>query len=409
MSSRLVGGNFWQQAAALQTLTSTEGDAKAQNVVAQRPAESSNLLGVDTDVAAARAFLAEYQAQPATHRSYVKEVERFLLWLTLMRKTSLSALNRADMLAYSEFLTDPQPRAQWCGPKRGRLAPRLTAQWRPFVGPLTTQAQRAALIVINVMLKYLVHARYMPANPLALMRPQAVRQRASLTQAAQVGERVLSDDQWRAVLSVLAPPGADIVGAQHERAVRLQRERARERFIVAALYFLALRIGELTTHCMGHFRQRRGRWSFYVVGKGSKPAEIPVNDALLSELTHFRQIMGWPALPPANDPTPLVPRSEGGPQGLTARRVHQILQALFARAADHLSVTAPEAAAHLRDASPHWLRHTSLTRQIQAGLSLPEVKANARHSKLDTTLLYVHTEQDARHDSMQAHGWTTET
>ena len=378
---------------------------------------TGNMLGIpaDDDVGAARSFLGEYRAQPATLRGYTKEVERFLLWLRMVQHKTLGALTRADIADFSAFVADPQPREQWCGPKRGKSAPRYSEQWRPFVAPLSDAAQRSALIVVNVFLKYLVLAHYIPANPLALMRRQATRKMTEQTAQAQVAERVLDQAQWEALFACLAPLSAPDANQCDDRggkpgddaAALLQaQERARERVIVALLYFLALRVGELTTHTMGHFRCARGLWSFHVLGKGQKAAEIPVNDALLAELAAFRALWGLAPYPTPREAVPLVPRlgTHVGP-GLTARRVHQILRGLCERAATLLQPSAPEKAAHLRHASPHWLRHTSLTRQVQAGMQLAEVKANARHSKMDTTMLYVHTERDARHRSMQRHGW----
>jgi site-specific recombinase XerD len=90
---------------------------------------------------------------------------------------------------------------------------------------------------------------------------------------------------------------------------------------------------------------------------------------------------------------------------LGPRRLHQIVKDLVERAAATLAADEPERAAHMRLASPHWFRHTSLTRQAESGIGLRHIKANARHTKIDTTMLYVHTDADERHDAMTKLRW----
>lgn len=355
-----------------------------------------NALGVADDLAAVRMFLHEYQRSPATLRSYTKETERLLLWAHVARGRALSDLDRGDFAAYSAFLADPQPQELWCAPRRGRNATRASPTWRPFVGPLGLQAQRTALIIVHTLLSYLVKAGYLVANPLALMRRQAPDQGLTLEPGFRVRERVFDDVQWQALLQTLQQPNPD------DFACAL--DAARTRFMVALMHFLALRVGELTSHTMGHFRAHQGRWVFFVVGKGRKAAEVPVNDALLAELKRFRLSLGLQPYPLPEEPTPLVAH-HGRTQALSARRINQIVTALMDRAALRLGPKDAGRAMHMRSASAHWFRHTSLTRQAQAGLDLTHIKANARHARLDTTMIYIHTEHKARHAAMQKHTW----
>lgn len=360
--------------------------------------DGPNALDAADDVAAVRQFLAEYRGQPATLRTYTKEVERLLLWAALVRRRPLSGMRREDFAAYAAFLADPQPRGQWCGPRRGRAGRRLQPGWRPFVGPLQPTAQRAALIVLGALMNYLVKAGYLRHNPLALMRRQTLRALGQRMAVVQVQARVLDDVQWTAVRQALAP--AHRPGEARQSSL----EALRERFLVALLYFLALRVGEVSSHFMGGFCRLQGRCYFAVTGKGNKPALVPVNDAMLAELHGFRAALGLPTWPTEDEPVALVPQLHQRHAGLGERRINQLLKALLARAAESLADD-PVRAEHMRRASAHWFRHTSLTRQAQSGIGLAELRENARHSKLDTTMLYVHPERDARHDGMQRHGW----
>lgn len=363
-----------------------------------------NLLGAADDLAALRAFLMEYAASPATLRAYRKEAERLLLWAVIERGRPLSSLTREDLAAYAEFLRDPQPADRWCARAPGRAARRHDpAQgWRPFAGPLQPASRRAALAIVNSLFSYLVQGGYLAGNPMALVRhregrggpggrvtPEAGRRR--------VARRTLDEEQWQALRAAVAALPAT---TPRERA-----EGERARFILALLYFLALRIGEAASHTMGAFVQARGGWIFCVTGKGGKQAEVPVHDELLAALQRYRAHLSLPPLPPAEDPTPLL-LSRRGRRGVTARRISQVLKGLFARAAQDLAARGQDARAEaLRHASAHWLRHTSLTRQFDKGIPLLHVKANARHGKLDTTLLYVHADDEARREQMSKLTW----
>src|SRR5262249_18300009 len=147
------------------------------------------------DLAAIRQFLAEYEASPATHRSYKKELERLVLWAVLQRGKPLSGLDREDLAAYAEFLADPQPAGVGCGRRRGVRGTRFSPGWRPFVGPLSPSARRTALHIVNSLLTYLVEARYLAGNPLALLRDRR-HSRPEPGSRLRVLQRSLDDEQW---------------------------------------------------------------------------------------------------------------------------------------------------------------------------------------------------------------------
>ncbi|MCS6915751.1 MAG: site-specific integrase [Myxococcales bacterium] len=358
-----------------------------------RRRDAPNQLGATNDLEALRCFLAEYDGSPATQRAYRKEVERLLLWSVLERGRPLSSLTREDFAAYAAFLANPGPR--WCGPRRGRASRRYAPGWRPFVGPLSPSAQRTALCIIHSMLSYLVQAGYLLGNPLALVRQRDQLGAGPQTSRQRVSDRCFTAVQWQALLDT-------VEGLTHQDS---PAAAARARFWVALLHFLALRIGEAATHRMGDFHCRRGRWYFRVLGKGRKEAELPVGTQMLEELRRYRQHLGLPLLPEPDEDRPLL-LDLSGQRAVSTRRASQVIKALLHRAASRLEATDPVEADRLRRASAHWFRHTALTRQWEKGIPLPHIKANARHARLDTTLLYVHTEEEARHLEIEKHTWT---
>jgi integrase len=289
-------------------------------------------------------------------------------------------------MLYEDFLLDPRPPARWCGNR----APRFSPDWRPFLGPLSPASQRTALLVLNSLFDYLVQAGYLAGNPLALARR---RGRKTLS-AHHTIERFLEHDQWEALLATVADMPRD--------TERQLRHYERTRFLVALLYLLGPRVSEVANHTMGSFIQIRGRWWWNVTGKGRKTARIPVNQDMLRALRDYRAFLRLPPLPSPGETTPLILNLKGT-AGITDNMIYRIVKALVIRAAARLEVTACDSAERLRQASTHWFRHTSITHQADAGIRLNFLQRSARHAKLETTGLYLHTEEEEWHEAMEQH------
>ncbi len=342
-------------------------------------------LAASNDLEAVQAWLAEFHDSPQTLRAYRKEAERLLLWALLERGKPLSSLTREDCLLYEAFLADPQPRERWCGPK----APRFSTRWRPLVGPLSPASRKMALLIINALFSYLVKAGYLAGNPLALAR----RRRRSQQPLREI-ERFLEHDQWQALLAAIEELPRDT-----ERACQ---HYARARYLVALLYLLGPRVSEVAEHPMSSFIRVRGRWWWQVVGKGRKEARVPVNQDMLDALSDYRRFYGLPALPAPDETTPLVLNLKGA-AGIGDNMIYRIVKMLVAKGADRLQADDPHQAEKLRRASTHWFRHTSITHQADAGISIQFLQRNARHARIDTTGLYLHTEEKEWHETMERH------
>ena len=61
-----------------------------------------------------------------------------------------------------------------------------------------------------------------------------------------------------------------------------------------------------------------------------------------------------------------------------------------------LKMSDPVNSAIFSKVTPHWLRHTSATHQVDAGIDLRVVQQNLRHSSISTTMHYQHTSNDHR-------------
>jgi site-specific recombinase XerD len=342
-------------------------------------------LAANDDLEAVQAWLAEFRDSPQTLRNYRKEAERLLLWALLERTKPLSSLTREDFILYETFLTDPQPCERWCGPK----APRFSARWRPFLGPLNPASRKIALLIINSLFSYLVKAGYLAGNPLAL-----ARRRGRGHQSARQIERFLEHDQWQALLATVdALPHDDARGCQYQ---------ARAKYLISLLYLLGPRVSEVAGHTMSSFIQIRGRWWWRVIGKGRKEAQVPVNQDMLQALREYRRFYGLAPLPAPDETTPLI-LSLKGSSGIGDNMIYRIIKDLVAKAAERLAVDDPYQAEKLRRASTHWFRHTSITHQADAGIDIQFLQRNARHARIDTTGLYLHAEEKEWHETMERH------
>ncbi|APE32622.1 integrase [Halomonas aestuarii] len=349
-------------------------------------------IAAGSDGEAVARWLAEYRASPQTQRAYRREVQRLLMWLAGQGR-GLGDLRREDLDAFEAFLADPRPVARWIGPVRPRTDPR----WRPFRGPLSPSSRRQSLVILQGMYAWLVEAGWVSHNPFRLMRDK--RRRLDNRQGGI--ERYLERPVWAWFWAWLNRPVAA------DASSRRVFEQSRRRLVFGFAYLLAPRIGEMSAACMNDFVRREGRWWWHVVGKGDKAARIPVPPDMLALLEAWRAQLGLSRLPSPDEEGPLL-RALDGTRGLGDNRLYRLIREAFGEAADVLEAEEGEAARdavlRLRRATPHWLRHTALTHQAQAGVELRYLAGTARHSRLDTTARYLHAEDEEWHRQQARHG-----
>lgn len=349
-------------------------------------------IEAESDAEAVARWLAEYRASGQTQRAYRREAERLLLWLGEQGR-GLGELRRHDLDAFEAFLADPRPAERWIGPVRPREDPR----WRPFRGPLSASSRRQSLVILQGMYAWLVEAGWVGHNPFRLMRDK--RRRLDNRQGGI--ERYLERPLWDWFWAWLDRP------LPADAAPRQRFERSRRRLVFGFAYLLAPRIGEMSAARMNDFVRREGRWWWRVVGKGDKAAQVPVPPDMLALLVAWREALDLPPHPASNDDGPLL-RALDGVRGLGDNRLYRLIRDAFGEAADALEAEqgdeARDAAARLRQATPHWLRHTALTHQAQAGVELRYLAGTARHSRLDTTARYLHAEDEEWHRQQARHG-----
>lgn len=322
--------------------------AKFSGSTGQNRAIGKNDILADDDGSAVLAWLGRYADSPATYAAYRREVERLVRWCVLQRQTALSNLTHEDLELYVRFLADPQPAERWVM-AQGQKSPRSSSQWRPFAGPLSPTSQRLAMSILNAMFAWLVKARYLAINPLAHSRQY---QRGVETRV----KRVLLDEHWAAVEATIE--------AMPKVTPRNIAHAARTRWLFSLLHSGALRVSEISETTMAGFVARRAkagdeRWWLEVSSKGGKTRWLPTTADLMAELTRYRRHLGVSRLPQRDDAFPLVASLVGVPRPLARSAIHEIVKGIMRDTAVRLRAQGSEfeaAAAHIEQASTHWLR-----------------------------------------------------
>lgn len=371
------------------------GLAESQGVIEPAGARAFTArIKATSDAQAMAEWLTEYRDSPQTLRAYRKEAERLLLWL-LEQGLSLGELRRDHLQLFEAFLADPQPAERWIGQPRPRRDPR----WRPFRRPLSAASRRQSLVILQGLYSWLVEAGWVDHNPFRLMRAK----RRHLDNRQERMERYLERPLWDWLWRWLSLP-LEIHSTERQRFVWQRR-----RLVFGFAYLLAPRISEIAAAQMDDFQRREGRWWWRVVGKGDKLAHIPVPDDMLELLIQWRRSLALPALPEPGEKGPLL-RTLNGQRGLGDNQLYRLIKSAFDEAATAMTLELGENEAGminvLRQASPHWLRHTAITHQAQSGIELRYLAKNARHARLDTTARYLHTEAEEWQRQMRAHGVT---
>ena len=347
------------------------------------------LIDAKNDAEAISSFLLEFRDAPLTLISYSKEIERLLLWCIHVAKLNISSLRRNDLMAYQDFLKNPEPQNSWVGAKVKRQLADGSANpnWRPFGKALSATTINKVITILDSFFNYLVQTNYLTGNPLAVDRRRKKRNKTK----PQLIDRYLEIDEIYSVLNALSNY------AQKNNQETFQVVRAR--YIILLLFYTGLRLAEAANHCMGNFIQREKNWFLRVIGKGKKLREIPAPDDLLKALSDFRLAVDLPSPEPKfREKTPLIPM-QNLKQPISTRRIDQILKWAFNLGAQQFDVKEPRRASKLRSASAHWLRHSYVTYLLDSGAPLKVVQENAGHSDVGTTMHYRHVAQTDRHEA----------
>ncbi|WP_454805404.1 phage integrase family protein [Paraburkholderia fungorum] len=342
---------------------------------AYRAPRATCTLDADNDYQAVQAWLSLHESA-ATQRAYRKEAERLILWAIVERGRALSSLTTEDAVAYRAFLRRPTPRERWVGPVRSRSA----SDWRPFSGGLSARSAAYALSVLGALFHWLIEQRYLLANPFA-----GVKVRGSARGSVLDTSHVFTEGEWLLIRAI-----ADGLEWSYGWApVAAQRLR----FVLDFGYATGLRASELVGATLGDIEtDARGDHWIKVIGKGRKVARVALPPLARTALDRHLVERRLPVTPSRWRPdTPLIASlAEDGAARITSVRLWNVLRRFFAGAADLVDADSPAVAQKLRQASPHWMRHTHATHALAHGAELTIVRDNLRHASISTTSIYLH-------------------
>ncbi len=347
--------------------------------------ENNCMIEAKSDSQAIKQFLTEYKDSHETLRSYMKEIERLLLWCMHIGQVSISDIRRNHLTDYLEFLK--KPNAAWCAPATKRYLDKNipNPKWRPFVKGLSGTSIKKATKILDSFFNYLVLTNYLIGNPLAMEK-----RRKRKAPEPRIIDRYLTLEELNVTLEQL-----------HELECQTAEQlfqKHRAIYIILLLFYSGMRISEAANHTMGHFIEREACWFLQVVGKGKKRREIPIPDELKQALMDFRKSIGLTPTPLYKEETPLIPM-HNLKDNITPRRIDQILREAFNLGALVFDHNAPQKASKLRKASAHWLRHSYVTYLLETGAPLKVAQENAGHSDVSTTMLYRHVAQTDRFEA----------
>ncbi|WP_439668864.1 Phage integrase family protein [Cupriavidus necator] len=338
-------------------------------------------LNADNDYAAIQAWLALHES-PATQRTYRKEAERLILWAIVERERPLSSLTTEDATAYRSFVRRPAPRERWVGPARPRTSP----DWRPFTGSLSARSTAHALSVLGAMFRWLIQQRYVLANPFA-----GIKVRGGGRSAALDSSHAFTEGEWL-LIRTIADGLEWSYGWDGPAAQRL-------RFVLDFGYATGLRASELVGATLGDVESDpHGDHWLKLVGKGAKAGKVALPPLARLALDSYLVERGLPVTPARWDPhTPLIGGLGQDPaSGITGTRLWGVLRRFFRQVADLIQADHPSAADKLRQAIPHWMRHTHATHALARGAELTTVRDNLRHASISTTSIYLHGDEMKR-------------
>lgn len=349
-----------------------------------QPIQTGAIIDAKNDFQAIQRWLEQFTNEN-TLKLYERESLRFMLWLICINGKHLGELLLDDIKKYVGFLQNPD--AGWC--MNEKKLKRNNRGWKPFSKPLARKSLAGAVSVLQSLFKFLEESEYITKNPAKLLKIETIS-KSVMEQKYSTNARMLELDEWQAVLETLKGLPS---GTKEETIIK-----ARANMLFSLLYMLGLRISEVASATWLNFKRVDGMWWFFIQGKGGKLGHIPVNDSLMQVVENYRDVHEIKQNL-AKDASNIFISMDGNP--LSARSLYNLVKTVADAASDKFADK--DKKKKLKALSPHWLRHLSASHQSKLGLPITMIKENHRHSSINTTQIYMHTEDAARHAMMQQH------
>ncbi|MDB6097144.1 MAG: hypothetical protein JWM09_1422 [Francisellaceae bacterium] len=363
-------------------------NAKIDLQLCSKPYSADCQISAVNDIEAVKCWLRKYQIKANTFAAYSRQITLFLMWCVYEKGQSINQLKAQDFEDFFAFLSCPPK--DWCTSRSMLRQGKGASVWRPFVKGLSPSTLKMAFTILHSLMSYLNNSHYCKDNPLRLINLKNTYTQSVDEQKFKVWTRMLEMDEWKALQETLNE-------LPEKTSLELQA-KLRTQFLVALLYFLGLRIHEAVNHRWSAFQMKEGKWWFFVKGKGGKLGHVPVHDKLLSIAKLYRSHLNKSPLPYPDEETPLLVSLNKNP--LALRQAYNLIKKLGALTALKFKNNRQKET-KLKALSPHWLRHLCASHQDKAGISLSMIKENLRHGSIQTSQIYLHAEEQLRHEALQ--------
>lgn len=318
-----------------------------------------------------------------THRKYVSEIEKFLVFL---RHEKIRHLNEWVLMDYQNVLLNPNEAL--------RQHPLVT------FNPLKAETVDQYMNVIRSFVRYLADKNLIDYNPAKQLPNLGVKE-----EHVSDTMKLFTHEQWDVVKATLDALPYNTPGEKN-RAERL-------RFCILFAYAMAFRIKEHATHFHYHIVKQQDEWFVKIIGKGKRARKLgltTVDNIALQALQRYRRFLGLSEMPQGEE-LPLLPsihpvviKRRGPNAGISINTKavtksnwqdqfkrfikEDVVQFLYGDNEKLKQQSFMEEWQHL---TPHSLRHTRITHMVEMGKDLLWVQKFAGHERLDTTQRYFHS------------------
>lgn len=365
--------------------------------------DSGSLIDAKNDSEAIALFYRQKKA--STRASFEREIRRFMNWLDTQGLT-LKDVAHKHVTVYKEILENPPEEA--CGPPvkyyLDAEKKQVNPDWKPFVGKLSPSSIKTALNLLSSFGRWLTEARYLDANPFSLINKSS---KSEGTIENQSVKSLVNIEHHFTPIEMLWINKAFEEMISNSTDAKEEKALVRGKFIFAFMRRTGLRREEmvrvLNTNLKKAFLGRSGKTIYVLhgIGKGDKEFKIPLHFEVREALQEYRQSLALSPLPASNDNTTIL-KTKRGQDNCSPNSLYRDLKYIFSRLADHIheigqhqwkvdedtSCDFIQLVSNLREATPHWIRHSAITENAAIQDDVKKLQEFARHASIDTTSIY---------------------
>lgn len=322
-----------------------------------------------------------------TFRLYRREVDRFLCYLFDLKqlpfKTSPNVVQQYTLVLASE-------------PSETTLVNSQGKRIKTHSGPMSAGSVQLCLTVLNSLYNWLKESGFIERNIISAN----VRIRSVAIKKTGVSH------YWTIPEMTLIFSKIDEIDQQTPPSGRERVMFETRRWLMFLIFMTGMRREEVVSARLCDIsisRDAEGQeeWTLMVVGKGNKQRHIPMSKETVEAFKRYRLAIGTGTDPNEFLRHPLVMSSMRDENKqvrlghLDASTIYKTFRKIIAQVAACIDDN-PGLKNKLSECSPHWLRHTFATTLLRTGAQLSDVQELLGHDNLETTGVYLHTDDRSR-------------